>query len=72
MKTDTLGPRWIFAYFQFLGLHSSEKRSKFNLLYQAILVVLLTGNFVFAIYFEILGNGVDATTAFVDTIDSKF
>lgn len=72
MNTDIVGPKWIFAYFQFLGLHSPEKRCTINLIYQAMLVVLLAGNFVFALYFEFLGNGVDATTAFVDTIDSKF
>lgn len=71
MNSDALAPKWIFYYFQLLGLHSFNEKRSFSLSYQIFLLIILAINYGVAIKNEILGNGVEVTTAVVDTFDGN-
>lgn len=71
MKLDALAPKWIFYYFQLFGLHSFDENRSFSVSYQILLSILLAINYGVALYNEILGNGVEVTTAVVDTVDGN-
>lgn len=69
MKHEVLAPKWIFRYFQFLGLHSSGNKFA-SFCYQAFLSIILIANWTVWIKLELEDEAVTSFQELVSVLES--